>query len=109
VKLANQGVLINALREPCFEVAAAGRRLGNARTRRGVVEFKTRVGARDVRRLSLEPPSAIHHRRLESRLPKVREPIRFIEIDDSKTRPIYTGRLSLGKGVVWIGDRAYAS
>jgi hypothetical protein len=70
------------------------------------VEFKTRVGARDFGRLSLEPPSAIHHRRLESRLPKVREPIRFIEIDDSKPRLISMGRFSLGKGVVgWVIGR----
>ncbi len=104
MKLTDQDVVINAPRELCYEVvAAAGRRLEKRSDKEWVVEFKTRVGDRDVRTvelLSLERPNAIHYRWLEGPLPKVRETIRFVQVDDRKTRLIYTGRFSLGKGVV---------
>ncbi|MGH2749640.1 MAG: hypothetical protein ACRDK3_02010 [Actinomycetota bacterium] len=110
MKLNDQSVVVDAPREICFEVvAAAGRRLEERSIAEWVVEFKTSAGSREFRTielLTLERPIAIHYRWLQGPLPEVHETIRFASLGDHKTRLAYTGRFSVGRGLLgWVIGR----
>ncbi|MGH2751847.1 MAG: hypothetical protein ACRDK3_13390 [Actinomycetota bacterium] len=100
MQLTDRSVVVDASRELCFEVvAAAGRRLEKRSDTEWIVEFMTQTGSSQVRTvelLTLDRPRAIHYRWLEGPLPKVEETIRFMAIDESRTRITYRGTFSLG-------------
>ncbi len=110
MRLSDQSVVVDAPRKLCFEVvAAAGRRLEKRSEKEWVVEFRTLAGDREFRTvelLTLERPSVIHYRWLEGPLPEVHETIRFVPLDHNRTRLAYSGRFSVGKGLLgWVIGR----
>jgi hypothetical protein len=110
MRLSTQTTIIEAPRELCFEVVAAGGRRVEKRTEsEWVVEFVTEAAGRKIRTvelLNLDRPRAIHYRWLEGPIPDVSETILFTAIDERITELTYTGRISLGKGPVrWLIGR----
>jgi hypothetical protein len=110
VKLRQQSIVIDAPPALCFEVVAAGgRRLEKRSETEWVVEFTTAVGDREFRTvelLTLDRPRAIHYRWLEGPLPEVRETIQFVALGDHKTRLVYHGSFSFGRGPLgWVIGR----
>lgn len=104
MQLKKQQIDIDAPRELCFEVvAAAGRRLEKRSESEWIVEFLTDVGKGKIRTLellSLDPPRNIRYRWLEGPIPDVEETMTFIALDGSRTRIVYEGVFSLGRGPV---------
>lgn len=110
MNLREQGVVVNAPRELCFEVvAAAGRRLEKRSDTEWIVEFMIDGGSRRIRTvelLTLDRPRAIHYRWLEGPLATVKETIGFAAIDETTTQLTYQGTFSLGMGPVgWAFGR----
>jgi hypothetical protein len=107
MRLSTQTTIIEAPRELCFEVVAAGgRRVEKRSESEWVVEFVTEAGGRKIRTvelLNLDRPRAIQYRWLEGPIPDVSETVLFTAIDERVTELTYTGRISLGKGPIrWL-------
>ena len=111
MKLRDQAVVVNAPRELCFEVVAAGRRIENRSDREWVVEFVTASGGREVRTVESPHPRPTPRDPLSVArrpLPDVNETISFATIDENTTRLAYRGP-SHSAGDARLGDRTSSS